>query len=588
MLVINSLQRMGVQNQDDLNLRILNIPKEITNKILTEILLEHWRDSDEIKDMISANKYYAVRNISISGKKRQYKDEKGTTYQNEGLSNVKIPMADYRTSVENKVNYAFGKPFIISVNNISADDGENKDKEEVANKYIKEWQNFSDMYFIRELKRIGKNAINNGIGWAFITISNAGKLVIKSVKSETIYPKWLDESHDNLVYLVRDYADTVIINDAIEEVQRIEYWDNDTVEYFIDDGGDLITDVEMEQIKGGNFHLGTQSWGKIPFVPLKGTDDELPLLNLVRDLVDAMDGLNSKSIDTLFDDINPLLVLKNYSAYIGALKEARDMAKNMGIMSVDENGGAEYLKVDANITAIQQKLEYLQKIFVRNSYDVNYEDVRFGGNPNQLVLKSIFQKLDTYVDGLEIEFQVFINNLKCFFDRWLEFKGIGTVELWSNYQINVKLNRDMLVNADNDIKNLLELAKLNPDYMISIESLDGYNPMLENHEAEQARREAESESKHQTELENHDNDMVGFINATRSENAVSPVDEQDIENQVEQTSGKSLNGAQTQSLVSIIQQYQSNALTLGQAINIISVSIGISKEEAKKIIEGLN
>lgn len=56
----------------------------------------------------------------------------------------------------------------------------------------------------------------------------------------------------------------------------------------------------------------------------------------------------------------------------------------------------------------------------------------------------------------------------------------------------------------------------------------------------------------------------------------------------EDMAGKTLNGAQTQSLISIIAQYQSGALSIGQAVNIVSVSIGVSKDEAKKIIEGQN
>lgn len=50
--------------------------------------------------------------------------------------------------------------------------------------------------------------------------------------------------------------------------------------------------------------------------------------------------------------------------------------------------------------------------------------------------------------------------------------------------------------------------------------------------------------------------------------------------------GRSLNGAQTQSLIAILSQYSAGELTLGQAINVISISIGITKDEAKKIIEG--
>jgi len=50
--------------------------------------------------------------------------------------------------------------------------------------------------------------------------------------------------------------------------------------------------------------------------------------------------------------------------------------------------------------------------------------------------------------------------------------------------------------------------------------------------------------------------------------------------------GKSLNGAQTQSLIAIMGQLSSGALTEGQAVNLISTAIGIGKDEARKILNG--
>lgn len=50
--------------------------------------------------------------------------------------------------------------------------------------------------------------------------------------------------------------------------------------------------------------------------------------------------------------------------------------------------------------------------------------------------------------------------------------------------------------------------------------------------------------------------------------------------------GKSLNGAQTQSLIAIMSQYTARELTEGQAINLIATAIGIEKEEARKILNG--
>lgn len=48
----------------------------------------------------------------------------------------------------------------------------------------------------------------------------------------------------------------------------------------------------------------------------------------------------------------------------------------------------------------------------------------------------------------------------------------------------------------------------------------------------------------------------------------------------------SLNGAQTQALIGIIGQYAAGTITEGQAVNLIATSIGVSKEEARRILTG--
>ncbi len=50
--------------------------------------------------------------------------------------------------------------------------------------------------------------------------------------------------------------------------------------------------------------------------------------------------------------------------------------------------------------------------------------------------------------------------------------------------------------------------------------------------------------------------------------------------------GKSLNGAQTQSLIAIMSQFSAGTLSEGQAVNLISTAIGIGKDEARAILDG--
>lgn len=57
-----------------------------------------------------------------------------------------------------------------------------------------------------------------------------------------------------------------------------------------------------------------------------------------------------------------------------------------------------------------------------------------------------------------------------------------------------------------------------------------------------------------------------------------------IKEEIDNTVTKQLNGAQTQSLINIVMQYKEGVLTEGQAISIISTSIGISKEQATELL----
>lgn len=53
-----------------------------------------------------------------------------------------------------------------------------------------------------------------------------------------------------------------------------------------------------------------------------------------------------------------------------------------------------------------------------------------------------------------------------------------------------------------------------------------------------------------------------------------------------EVSGKMLNGAQTQSLIAIMAQFAGGQLTEGQAVNLVAASIGVSKQDAKDMLNG--
>ena len=68
------------------------------------------------------------------------------------------------------------------------------------------------------------------------------------------------------------------------------------------------------------------------------------------------------------------------------------------------------------------------------------------------------------------------------------------------------------------------------------------------------------------------------------EGGTAAVDTGAVKDAIDETVSKTLNGAQTQSLISIMTQFKGGVLSENQAINLISVSIGITKDEAKDLL----
>ena len=511
------------QGINQVNDQVLEVPDNITHEKLVKLMLDWWRPSQIIEDINTANEYYMCRNTNILKKTRSYKDQHGRTMVNETLSNQRIPSAFLRTSVVQKTNYGFGKPFSISVESSSLTKNEqNNDKN--GEMYLKEWQDWLDTEKRKTIKKIANKAINGGINWAYVWIDDDNKLDFVDVDGNTVYPNWKDKSHIDLNHIIRDYSIIDFATGSADSVNKVEYWDDENKEFYIDKSGVLVPD----ESEGGRLPTGKHmdddkdgiGWGKVPFVGFKGNEDELPLLNLIKAHIDTYDMLMSKTADSLIDDIDPVLLLKNISADIKDLQQARDIIKNLLIASVEGDGDAKYLQVRADINANKADLELIKTDISKFASDVNFEDIRGGGNLNQLVIKSMYQALDTYIEGVEVEFEVFMNNIKYFFDMWQEWKGNGTFEQWQEYKLIVTLNRDMMINESAIIDDTVKLMNTG----VSQETVDNYNPAVESVEIENARRANEAEAAFNT--QNEQSEMFKFIQQMKdAENDNEPEDE---------------------------------------------------------------
>ena len=480
-----------------------------TNKDITKNILQEWRGSEPIEMMKKAEKYYKVQNTNIDSKCRMYEDEAGKIEINETLSNVKSKTAQYRKSVNQKLNYSLAKPFTISCDN---------------EQYKEKWEEFLTDEIRAVIKRTGTDGINKGIGWAYPWINEKGQLEIVDVEPETLYPAWRDGAHTQLDAIVRDFIVTVYNNTSASDERKVEFWNDKIVEKYIDYGdgegsGDLEVDTEngkyelsegeeeratIQQTHLKNPDGSGESWNRVPFIFFKGCTDELPLLSECISDIDNYDMVKSKAIDSILDDIDAVLIVEGMSAEMGEIKRARQIVQNSRLMAIDPGGNAHFEKVNADISSIAQELEIIKKDIQDNTSTVDVTTIQVGTNPSGEAMKTFYEPLNTWCNGFETEFRVFMKNLKYFFDKWLSWLGgYGTFEELQKIPVTFTLDRDMMINESELLDNIQKMSDI-----ISQETLDEKNPWVENHEKEQKRRDdEEKEQQKKDELYNFNNDI---------------------------------------------------------------------------------
>lgn len=239
----------------------------------------------------------------------------------------------------------------------------------------------------------------------------------------------------------------------------------------------------------------------------------------------------------------------------------------------DETAGkivAEFMDKPSSDTTQENLLERLERLIFSISMVANISDENFG-SATGVALKYKLQAMSNLAKTKERKFTSGMNRRY----KILFAHPVSKVPDDAWVQLHYKF-------TPNIPSNLLEEAQIaaQMEGITSHETQLKVLSIVENVHDEMDKIEEENKPAESTIVD----DMM-FGNATATEDA------QATENPVEdvgaaEVQGKSLNGAQTQSLLAIMSQYSAGSLSEGQAINLISTAIGISKAEARKILNG--
>jgi len=397
-----------------------------------------WLRSTERRWMLTGQRYY-VGDHDILQRKRMAIGENGELVDVTNLANNRLVHAFVRKLVDQKVGYLLGKPLSIQTEN---------------RRYLDLLNEIFDRSFLRLLKNLGKEAVNKGKAWLHVYYDEEGNLSFKKIPSEEIIPLWRDADHTKLDAVIRVYEVEVYEGTDRKIVTKVEFWDTTGVRRYVLDSGGLVPDVEAGDV-GSHFVIvqGEQeqamNWEKVPFICFKYNDEELPLVRVIKSLVDDYDLKTSDHSNNLEDLPNSIYIIRNYDG--ADLGEFRRNLSTYRAVKVTDEGGVDTLGLEIDTEAIEKHLDRLRKDIYEFGRGVDTQSERFGNSPSGIALKFLYADLDMDANIMETEFQASLEQLMWFVNAHLANTGAGD---FSGEKVEFIFNRDILINENDAITNI--------------------------------------------------------------------------------------------------------------------------------------
>ncbi len=414
---------------------------------LLENEIESFKGSQKRNAMFLGERYFDGKH-DILNRKRMVIGQGGELTEVFNLPNNTIIDNQYARMVEQKNNYLLSKEITFQCDN------------KVLLDCVK---NIFGAKFMKILKSIGQDCFNCGIGYMYVFYNDFGKIDFKKLEPFEIIPFWKDEEHHILDFALRIYEKEVIENGSTKIIEKAELFTDKGIFRFFLKGGSLIPDGDDNFTPYIYFGGENYDFGKIPIVPFRQNDREIPLILKVKELQDALNAVQSDFLNNIQEDArNTILVLKNYDGT--NLGEFRKNLSKFGVVKVKSvdgaDGGVSTLKIDVNCENFKTVISNLKTAIVENARGIDSKSDKMYGDLSRMNIQSIYSDIDLDANSMEMEFKASFNELFFFIKFYLKNLYLGNFD---SEVIKVIFNRDILINEseaiDNCIKSLQILSR---------------------------------------------------------------------------------------------------------------------------------
>ncbi|MEH7392409.1 phage portal protein [Bacillus sp. JJ1474] len=441
----------------------------ITDEKILLLEIKEWENSETRKNMIIGEQYYKNK-VDIRNKKQK------VTWK----SNQKLAHAFTRKLVDQKVGYLLSKEPTFGT--------ENKSYREII-------KNTFDRGLLRKIKNIGKEAINKGIAYLYPYINEQGALSFMKFPSEQIIPFWGDSEHMEVISFLRVYETSFYEDGKKKKQKKVEYYHPAGISFYILEAGGLISDVPAGVEQNYHFLIDGEPylWEKTPLIHFKYNEEEQPLIDIIKSLVDNYNLQASTNADLLADIPKFIYKLINYGG-VDLAEFLSDLNEYMAV-KLDQDGDVDKLQAEVQTEAVEKEIERNRKAIYEFGRGVDTQDDELG-NASGVALRYRYTDLDLDCNILESEFQSSIEHMLWFVDRYLLMTGQGN---FIDESINIIFNKDIIIVESEAIQ----------DCQNSVGILDD-KTIRENHPWYNEEVEQRLEEQMQKEMDNYDNYMSTF------------------------------------------------------------------------------
>ena len=405
-----------------------------------ENVLRKWLESPLRQEQLLAEKYYdGDHDILRREKKVIGADGQLVTINN--VANNRLVDNQYRKLVDQKTNYALGKPLTIATE---------------SDEYLKALTSIFTKKVHRQFRTLMQYAVDGAISWLYPYYDETSNLKFDVFQSYEICPLWKDKAHTELDGVMRYYSEEVFDEKGgTTTVYHVDVYTIHGISHFYYRGASL---VPTENPHSDYFYINGHgyNWNRLPMIPFKYNTKEIPLIRNVKSLQDSLNQVLSDFQNNMEEDPRTtILVLKNYDGT--NIPEFRQNLATYGVIKVTTvdgvQGGVETLKVEVNAANYQAILMQLKRAIVENGRGFDAKEERMDGDPNQMNIESMYTDIDLDVNGMETEFQAGFEELKWFIDQYLIHTGKPD---YTEETVEFVFNRDIFINEDAKIENCVK------------------------------------------------------------------------------------------------------------------------------------